>query len=97
MNPKLRAYAFLNHADAHGTENQDAGAMLRDNSSVTFLDAPLGRRKAYSHAATQGLSVTELVRPHRNQRAIEEIVTLFEYCFDVTLTSQVEIRKEAVR
>jgi chromosome partitioning protein len=98
VNSELRAFAFLNHADAQGkgSENQDAAAMLRDNGSVTFLDAPLGRRKAFSHAATQGLSVTELCRPYRNQQAIDEIMALFRYCFDVTMTSQAENREEAV-
>lgn len=99
VNPHLRAFAFLNLADAHGqgSENADAAAMLRDNSAVSFLDAPLGRRKAFSHAATQGLAVTELTRPHRNQQAIDEIMTLFRCCFDVTVTSQAGKRVEAVR
>ena len=59
VNPELRAVAFLNHADAQGkgTENRDAASMLQEHPSVTFLDTPLGRRKAYSHAATQGLAV----------------------------------------
>lgn len=99
VNPALRAFAFLNHADAQGkgSENQDAAAMLRENASAMFLDAPLGRRKAFSHAATQGLSVTELGRPQRNQQAIDEIMALFRYCFDVTVTSQAEVCTEAVR
>jgi chromosome partitioning protein len=65
VNPELRAFAFLNHADAQGkgSENRDAAAMLRDNASVTFLDAPLGRRKAFSHAATQGSQLRNSAGP----------------------------------
>ena len=94
VNPGLKAFAFINHADTgRGSENEDAAAMLKDCKSLTFLDAPLGRRKAFSHAATAGLSVTELQRPHRNQQAIEEIMALFQHCFDVSMTSRM---KEAV-
>ena len=96
-NDRLRAFAFLNNTDpaGKGTENHDAAEMLKDNKSLTFINAPLGRRKAYSHAATAGLSVTELLRPARNQQAIDEIMTLFQYCFDVTPTSDT-CEKEAV-
>ncbi len=96
VNAGLNSYAFLNHTDpaGQGTDNQDAADMLRDVSTLKFLDAPLGRRKAYAHAATQGLSVTELVRPHRNQQAINEIMTLYAYVFDVTQMSVV--KREAV-
>jgi chromosome partitioning protein len=88
-NPRLKAFAFLNNTDpaGKGTENQDAAEMLRDNPSLTFLEAPLGRRKAYSHAATAGLAVTELPRATRNQTAVDEMMTLFQYCFDVIETS----------
>lgn len=87
VNPNLKAFAFINHADSHGSENTDAAAMLQDNKALTFIDAPLGRRKAFSHAATEGLSVVELPRPHKNQQAIDEIMTLFSRCFDPKVTS----------
>lgn len=97
VNPGLITYAFLNHTDpvGQGTENQDAANMLKDIPALTFLDAPLGRRKAYAHAATQGLSVTELLRPHRNQQAIDEVMTLYQYAFDVSRISRKAL-KEAV-
>src|SRR4051794_10485876 len=91
INDRLQAFAFLNNTDpmGKGTENQDAAEMLKDNKVLSFIDAPLGRRKAFSHAATAGLSVTELQRSMRNQQAIDEIMTLFQYCFDVMTTSEV--------
>jgi|tagenome__1003787_1003787.scaffolds.fasta_scaffold20444182_1 chromosome partitioning protein len=88
VNSKLQAFAFLNHADPQSTENKEAAEMLKNNQSLRFLDAPLGRRKAFSHAATSGLAVSELQRPHKNQQAIDEIMTLFQYCFNVNVTSQ---------
>ncbi|MEP6540342.1 MAG: AAA family ATPase [Bryobacteraceae bacterium] len=96
-NDRLQALAFLNNTDpaGKGTENEDAAEMLKDNKSLNFIEAPLGRRKAYSHAATAGLAVTELLRPARNQQAIDEIMTLFRYCFDVTEISE-KRHKEAV-
>jgi chromosome partitioning protein len=93
VNPKLTAFAFLNHTDpaGQGSENADAAEMLRDAKALEFIDAPLGRRKAFAHASTQGLAVTELARPQRNQQAIDEIMTLYKYCFDVKTISLREV------
>lgn len=95
LNDRLRAFAFLNNSDpaGKGSENEDAAEMLKDSKVLTFIDAPLGRRKAFSHAATAGLAVTELERPVRNQQAIDEVMTLFRYCFDVTQTSGTRSRQ----
>ncbi len=90
VNPGLTALAFINHADSQGNDNRDAASMLRESKSITFIDAPLGRRKAFAHAATTGLAVTELSRLQRNQQAIDEIMTLFRRSYDVYMTSRVE-------
>jgi hypothetical protein len=37
-----------------GTENEEASELLREIKSLTFIDASLGARKAYAHAASQG-------------------------------------------
>ena len=89
-NPELKAYVFLNRTDpqGQGTENDEATELLRDITSLTFIDAPLGSRKAYAHAASQGLAVTELTGAHRNGKAVDEIMTLFSRCFNVTPISQ---------
>jgi chromosome partitioning protein len=88
--PELKAYVFLNRTDpqGQGTENDEATELLKDIKSLTFIDAPLGSRKAYAHAASQGLAVTELVGPQRNAKAVDEIMTLFKHCFNVTMISQ---------
>jgi chromosome partitioning protein len=89
-NPDLKAYVFLNRTDpqGQGTENDEATELLKDIKSLTFIDAPLGTRKAYAHAASQGLAVTELTGTQRNPKAVDEIMTLFEYCFNVTSISR---------
>src|SRR5262249_35527904 len=53
-NPKLRAYAFLNRADARGQDNEEAVGFLRESAALNFVDSPLGSRKAFSNAAAQG-------------------------------------------
>lgn len=63
VNPKLRALMFLNQADARGQDNQEAAAILRASSVVTFLEATLGLRKAFANATAIGLSVNELLPP----------------------------------
>lgn len=60
INETLKAFVFLNRADARGDENSDAAEMLSESKQVVFIDAPLGYRKAFSTAAASGLGVIEL-------------------------------------
>ncbi len=60
FNSKLVTVCFLNRADARGQDNEEAVAIARDIDGLTYIDAPLGNRKAFRAAASQGLSVTEL-------------------------------------
>ena len=76
VNPNLKAYAFLNRADARGSDNDDAAEALKDNGTLHFVDAPLGNRKAYSNAAAQGLGVLEL-RPE-DAKASSEFRHLYD-------------------
>nr|NGX46419.1 hypothetical protein [Chlamydiota bacterium] len=59
-NPELKAHVFLNRADPRGHDNGDAAEALRESEAFSFIDTPLGSRKAFSNAASQGLAVTEL-------------------------------------
>jgi chromosome partitioning protein len=77
LNPDLRAYAFLNRADAVGPDNDAAEDILKSESALQFIATPLGSRKSYARAATSGLAVTEL-RP-KDQKAIEEMNALLGY------------------
>ena len=91
VNPQLKAFAFLNRADPRGVDNQEAANYLADNDTLTFLNAPLGDRKAFSNAASQGLAVTEL-KP-TNQKAVEEILTLFQHCYNVNTNTNNNVIK----
>jgi chromosome partitioning protein len=77
VNPELRAFAFLNRADARGGDNAAAAGILRDQSVLEFVPVALGNRKSYARAATSGLSVVEL-RPS-DVKAIEEVEALFQH------------------
>ena len=75
VNPVLRAYVFLNRADAAGADNAAAAEILMAEPALRFVPAALGNRKSYAKAAASGLAVTEL-RP-KDSKAVEEIEALF--------------------
>lgn len=79
-NPGLKAYTFINRADPRGQDNDEAAQVLKETQELTFIDTPLGNRKAFANAAAQGLAVTEL-RPE-DPKANEEMSTLASYLFD---------------
>lgn len=73
---ELKAFAFLNRADVRGSDNSDAGEALSQVEGIGFLDNPLGNRKAFSNAASRGLSVIEL-HP-TDEKATAELNALFD-------------------
>lgn len=80
-NPALRSFAFLNRADAGGNDNAGAADYLKDASCITYIDTPLGGRKAFSNAAAEGLAVIELKR--KDPKAEAEIRSLYRFCRNV--------------
>ena len=90
VNPKLKALAFLNRTDpqGQGTENEEAAELLRGVPGLIFIDTPIRFRKAYAHAASQGLAVTELTGQYRNAKAADEIMKLFQHCLNINTTSE---------
>lgn len=89
INPDLKAYTFINRADPQGQDNDDAADVLKETGLLTFINTSLGTRKAFGNAASSGLAVTEL-KP-KDPKAIKEIVTLFEYVFNVKITLNIEV------
>jgi chromosome partitioning protein len=79
INPNLRAWVFLNRADAQGRDNDEAMAIIKDTPGLELIPPRLGDRKAFPNAHTQGLAVTEL-KP-RDAKAIQELEELYQYCF----------------
>lgn len=75
INPKLRAYTFLNMADPAGTENAEAAAALREyEPTLSYMTTTVGRRKVFADAISQGKSIFEY--SPRNPKAIEELRAL---------------------
>lgn len=93
VNPKLKALVFLNRTDpqGQGSENEETAELLKGIKGLIFIDAPIGARKAYAHAASQGLAVTELTGQYRNAKAAEEIMKLFQHCFNFNITSDKQV------
>jgi chromosome partitioning protein len=84
MNPKLRAVAFLNMADVAGPDNAEALAALGELEGIEVCDCRLVRRKAYSNAAAQGLSVLEYTDPSNragSAKAGQDFRQLFNQLF----------------
>lgn len=82
----FHAFAFLNRADARGTDNDEAAELLRSKPNLEFLPFTLGNRKAFANAASQGLGVAEL-RPHE-PKALQEIGALFQYLYGIEKVSK---------
>lgn len=79
-NPHLKAFTFINKADARGHDNDDAANVLKESQELKFIETPLGTRKAFGNAAANGLSVIEL-KPE-DDKATEEMMILAQYLFD---------------
>lgn len=77
----LCAYAVLNCADPGeaSTDNAEAAAAVANVAQFEYLAAPIRRRKSFSNAAGQGLSVLE-IRPS-DKKACDELNTLVHALF----------------
>lgn len=79
-NSDLQACTFINRADPRGQDNDEAAEVLRETEMLSFIETPLGARKAFSNAAAAGLAVTE-IKP-QDPKATEEMLMLYRYIFD---------------
>jgi chromosome partitioning protein len=86
FNPKLRAYAIINKAFPRGSDNRDAAEMLLEYlEHWTYVETPIGTRKAFSNAFGSGYAITEY-QP-RDAKAIAEMMALYRYLFDTSSVS----------
>lgn len=80
FNPGLRAYAIINKAFPRGSDNVEAAALLQEYPDHwTYLDTPIGGRKAFSNAFGGGYVVTEY-QP-KDPKAMAEIRALYRHIF----------------
>lgn len=82
VNPKLKAYSFLNCADPRGADNEEAGKLLADCGDLTFINAPLGQRKAFSNAASEGLGISDTEFHPTDFKAVVELSRIFDHAFN---------------
>ncbi len=81
FNPGLRAYAIINKAFPRGSDNAEAAALLQEYPNYwSYVDTPIGNRKAFSNAFGAGYAVTEYLP--KDTKAMAEIRTLYQYLFD---------------
>lgn len=74
----IRAVAFLSMADSSGRDNTDAAESVP--SGIEYLDAMVGRRKAYSDSFGRGMGVLE--EAGSNAKARFEIRRLVDSVFN---------------
>lgn len=79
-NDKLKAYTFLNRTDARGADNEETEKELKNYPAVSFINTPIGARKAFSNAAATGRAVSEL-KP-QDDKASAEILSLYRAVFE---------------
>ena len=80
VNSKLKAFAVINRADSLGADNNDAAEILKESDGLTYIPYPIGSRKAFANAASEGLGVIELKA--QDKKAINEINQLCDALFD---------------
>jgi len=82
----LRAFAVLNLADSGqlGADNAEAAAAVAEVPQFEYLPTVIRRRKAFSNAGGQGLSVLEL--SPKDTKASDELSALVESVFNIYTT-----------
>lgn len=79
VNPKLNVIAVINQADSKGEDNQAASDILNDCIDIKCAPAKIGHRKAFSNAASEGLSVVEM--KVKDGKAIQEMIDLYKIIY----------------
>lgn len=76
MRDGLRVYAILNSADVRGSDNAAAAEAVAEFEGIEYLNAPIGRRKAFADAFGSGRSVLEWkLKDEKAMMEINRLVT----------------------
>jgi chromosome partitioning protein len=81
VNPKLKAYAFINQADPKGTDNEDAFNILKECEELQCINLTIGNRKTFGNSSSDGLGVIEVKSP--DKKAVNEIQELYKYVYNI--------------
>lgn len=78
VNPKIKAFAFINLGFAQGGDNDFAKTLIKEDYPVfDLISTTICQRKAFSDGVGQGLAVTE-TKP-RDAKAINEFLSVMEH------------------
>ena len=80
VNPNLQSIAIVNQADARGSDNYETLSILNECEDVKCFSQPLGSRKSFANAASDGIGVSEM--QNADKKAIQEIQALYEFIYD---------------
>ncbi len=79
INPKLMAFSLLNRVEARSQYVESWTDYLKASEDIEFIDAQLGDRVVYSHAAIRGMGINEY-KP-RDVTAIREFSDFLQKLF----------------
>jgi chromosome partitioning protein len=82
-NENLRAICVMNKVDSNPkiALKDEAETIAKDLKNIEFLNLTLGYRVSYRRCIADGISVTELTKSKRDEKAISEIMKLYEEVF----------------
>lgn len=83
INPTIQSFSFINKADFRGQDNEEVAKFLRESEVLKFINCPIGNRKSFPNASSQGLSISE-IRP-QDKKALEEFKKLFKFCINIKI------------
>jgi chromosome partitioning protein len=86
VNEKLQSFAVINRADPMGNDNVDTADILGESELISYINTPIGQRKAFANASAEGLGVLELKRT--DKKAESEILNLFNEIFSSKKTKK---------
>jgi len=79
VNPKLKAFAFINQADPKGTDNDDAISILEECEEFKCLKFTIGNRKTFGNSSSDGLGIVEVKHP--DKKALQELMSLYQFIY----------------
>ena len=79
-NPKLKAFAMINQADANGSDNEGTISIIQECEEIKCIKTTIGTRKAFANAASDGLGVSEMKIIDR--KAVQEMQDLYDFIYN---------------
>lgn len=80
VNPNLKVFAFINQADAKGSDNEGSQSILGESEEIKCLPITIGCRKAFANAASDGLGVIEMKT--QDKKAVQEMGLLYDFIYN---------------